>query len=129
MLNIARFCIDSGFESQMVYRWVREQHTPDVMAVDGRTSLGGMTVGQPSPVDVGHRRTQNQARNQGVAGRYREAEIGTLRALNLPKPEDGNLIRNGYLHPCRRFPSSAASSPRSTSSLNNKGYRIHQWEK
>lgn len=131
MLNIARFCIDSGFESQMVYRWVREQHTPDVMAVDGRTSLGGMTVGQPSPVDV------------DIAGRKIKRGIkvwpvdtGKLKSelygrLNLPKPEDGEPYPNGYLHLpqvseefCRQL-----TAEHLVTKLNNKGYRIHQWEK
>lgn len=131
MLNIARFCIDSGFESQMVYRWVREQHTPDVMAVDGRTSLGGMTVGQPSPVDV------------DIAGRKIKRGIkvwpvdtGKLKSelygrLNLPRPEDGETYPNGYLHLpqvseefCRQL-----TAEHLVTKLNNKGYRIHQWEK
>ena len=131
MLNIARFCIDSGFESQMVYRWVREQHTPDVMAVDGRTSLGGMTVGQPSPVDV------------DIAGRKIKRGIkvwpvdtGKLKSelygrLNLPRPEDGEPYPNGYLHLpqvseefCRQL-----TAEHLVTKLNNKGYRIHQWEK
>lgn len=132
MLNIARFCIDSGYESQMVYRWVREQHTPDVMAVDGRTHLGGMTIGQPSPVDV------------DIAGRKIKRGIkvwpvdtGKLKSelygrLNLPKPEEGQTdYPNGYLHLpqvseefCRQL-----TAEHLVTKVNNKGYRIHEWQK
>lgn len=131
MLNIARFCVDSGFESQMVYRWVREQHTPDVMAVDGRTSLGGMTVGQPSPVDVD---IAGRKIKRGI--RVWPVDTGKLKSelygrLNLPKPEDGEPYPNGYLHLpqvseefCRQL-----TAEHLVTKLNNKGYRIHQWEK
>lgn len=131
MLNIARFCIDSGYESQMVYRWVREQHTPDVMAVDGRTHLGGMTIGQPSPVDI------------DIAGRKIKRGIkvwpvdtGKLKSelygcLNLPRPEEGQEYQNGYFHLpqvseefCRQL-----TAEHLVTKVNNKGYRIHQWEK
>lgn len=132
MLNIARFCVDSGFESQMVYRWVREQHTPDVMAVDGRTSLGGMTVGQPSPVDVdiAGRKIKRGAKIWPVdTGKLKSELYGRL---NLPKPDDGSFdYQSGYLHLpqvsedfCRQL-----TAEYLVTKTNNRGYRISHWEK
>jgi phage terminase large subunit GpA-like protein len=99
-LTIARLAVDSGFNTQTVYNWVR-QHKPRAIATKG-TDRAGMLVGTPSKVDV------------AVGGKRIGTKllwpIGTPVAkselygwLKLPRPTDtaidaGSVYPPGYCH-------------------------------
>lgn len=97
-MSILRFGIDTGFETSAVYQWVRQQADPAVLAIDGRSSIGGMILGQPRHVDIN---LAGRVLKRGV--KIWPVDVSKLKhefygCLNLPRPEAGEPFPSGWVH-------------------------------
>lgn len=95
-LTIRMLAVDSGFNTQTVYSWVRRYPMNRVMAVKGQDQ-GGALIGSPTPVEVlidGKKRKRG-GRVWPVCGSIAKTELyGWLR---LRRGEDGSEPE-GYCH-------------------------------
>jgi phage terminase large subunit GpA-like protein len=95
-MPIRMLAVDSGFNTQTVYNWVRRYPMSRVIAVKGRDE-GGVLVGSPSPVDVSDRgrKLKRGTKVWPVVGAIAKSELyGWLRLEILP--ERGEPA--GYCH-------------------------------
>lgn len=97
MMQILLVAIDTGHATNDVYMFVRTQGA-EVMAVDGRSSVSGSIVGQPSMVDVdlNGRRIRRGVVLWPVDTTKLKYEL--YGRLNLPPSEDGQPMANGWIH-------------------------------
>jgi phage terminase large subunit GpA-like protein len=96
-MQILLTAVDTGHATNDVYAWVRTQGK-DVLAVDGRQSVSGAIVGQPSMVDVD---LQGRKIRRGVAiwpVDTTKLKYELYGRLNLPAPEDNQSYPTGWVH-------------------------------
>ncbi len=97
-IPILRFGIDSGFETQRVYDWVRKWPSDRVIALDGRDELL-MPIGIPKAVDVNSKDGRTIRRGlmiHPVGTSHLKTEF--YRWLRLDYPMDGQPFPGGYCH-------------------------------
>lgn len=97
-LGITQTAIDTGFNTQHCYAWVRRQIAGKVMAIKGRDA-GAAPLGKPSPVDVTIR---GKTISNGVLLWPVAVSLlkhSTYSLLRLAKPtEPGQPFPQGYCH-------------------------------
>jgi len=129
-MSIVRLAIDTGHETNRVYQWVRTQGS-ETLAVDGRSSLFGSIVGQPTSVDVD---ISGRKVRRGV--KLWPVDVSKLKhelygSLGLARPEGGDYPA-GWVHL-----SESVADPEflkqltaeQTVSRVAKGYRKVEWQK
>lgn len=96
-LQVAVMCIDSGFNTQHVYNFVRNQDQQRVRAVKGQDHLQ-MVFGKPTDVEVNFegRTIKNATRVWPVGSSLIKAEIYSWLKLNAAI--DGEIYPAGYCH-------------------------------
>lgn len=96
-LEVKRLYVDSGNQTQDVYRWVRQQVASRVTAIKG-SDRGSTPVSQPSPVDVNYRGKliRNGLMIRTVVGPTFKEEL--YAALKKPAPTEQQL-REGARYP------------------------------
>jgi len=97
MLPIKMLGIDSSFDTQWVYNWVRRYPANRVVALKGATGLHSI-VETPKAVDVNSRgdRIRRGLKVWRVGTDMAKSEI--MGFLRLPKPKDGEPYPPGYCH-------------------------------
>lgn len=98
LLPIRMMGIDTGYNTQTVYSWVRKQPPNRVAALKGQDGLATM-IGQPRPVDITDRgvRIKRGLRLWGVGVSLIKSELYGL--LNLDQPlKAGDPYPGGYCH-------------------------------
>jgi phage terminase large subunit GpA-like protein len=96
-MGIARLAIDSGFATQEVYAWARQQAPGRILVVKGYEQ-GSVPIGQPSTVDVNYagKRIANGMRVWPVSTSILKSELyGWLR---LDAPKEGEPVPGGFCH-------------------------------
>lgn len=129
-MSIVRLAIDTGHETNRVYQWVRTQGS-ETLAVDGRSSLFGSIVGQPTSVDVD---ISGRKVRRGV--KLWPVDVSKLKhelygSLGLARPE-GCEYPAGWVHL-----SESVADPEFCKQLTAeqtvsrfvKGYRKTEWQK
>lgn len=88
-LPLVRVCIDTGYNAQEVYRWVREHRVDQVLAVKG-DHLQPMIIGQPRAVEVtvGGKRLRRGVKLWPVGVSVAKSELYGWLRLKAPKPGD-----------------------------------------
>jgi phage terminase large subunit GpA-like protein len=97
-LQIRRIAVDSGFNTQFVYNWVRNQSPDRAMAVKGHDQLA-LLLGTPRAVDVdfGGRKMQQALQLWPVGVSIAKQELyGWLR--QPPPLEPGEALPYGFMH-------------------------------
>jgi phage terminase large subunit GpA-like protein len=127
---ISRLAIDSGFGTQYVYDWARQQGPGRVLVIKG-VDYAPAVVGLPTAVDVAG--TGKKLR-RGV--RVWPVSTGTLKSelygwLRLPAPLDGEPYPPGYCH----FPQMGdeffkqLTAEQLVTRVTKGGYRKQEWQK
>lgn len=95
--QIRMMSVDSGYNTQHVYNWVRKHPADRVRAVDGRDKLNTI-VGTPKDVDLNRQGTKlrNALKIWPVGVSLAKSELYSW--LKLDKPEDGKEYPKGYCH-------------------------------
>jgi phage terminase large subunit GpA-like protein len=129
-MSILRLGIDSGYCTNEVYTWVRQQGAGRVLALDPHGRETAAIVGQPSPVDVtvGGKKIKRGVKVWPVAvSRYKSEFYGLLR---LDKPE-GDTPTPGFCHypdmPLSFF--KQLTNEQLVQRTNNRGFRVSEWQK
>jgi len=102
-LSISMLAIDSGYNTQKVYNWVRKHPTSRVIAVKGKEELSRM-VAPSSRVDV---HSKGKVLRRGLVLWHvgnNIAKSDLYGALNLKKPTDTELEKSGYPSGYCHFP-------------------------
>lgn len=96
-LSIARFAIDSGFRTQEVYSWARQQGPGRVLVVKGQDH-GASAIGQPTAVDINYagKRIKRGCKVWPVATPMLKSELYGW--LNHDRPEANQSFPGGYCH-------------------------------
>ncbi len=96
---IERVGVDSGYATQEVYRWVRQQRPGLVLALDPRQN-GSAAIGLPSAVDVnyGGKRIRRGMKVWPVATSMLKSELYGWLKLDKPTEESGDPFPAGYCH-------------------------------
>jgi len=133
-LPIIRFAIDSGYATQEVYAWAREQGPGRVAVVKGHDG-GAAIVGTPSAVDVSYRgkKISRGIRVWPVNSSALKAELYGRLQLDSPTQEalaKGEKYPAGYCH----FPQMSEEFFRQLTAEHlitrkTKGYRKTEWHK
>ena len=130
-LPIARFAIDSGAETQMVYSWVRSQGPGKVLAVKG-ADHGVAIVGLPSAVDIttAGKKARRAAKVWPVNVSALKTELYGWLKLDMPTAESGEPFPPGFCH----FPQLGEEFFRQLTAEQLitrlvKGYRKSEWQK
>jgi phage terminase large subunit GpA-like protein len=129
-LQIQRLAIDSGFGTQHVYNWARQQAPGRVLVIKG-VEYAAAAVGLPTGVDVTH---IGKKLPRGV--RVWPISTGTLKGelygwLRLPAPLDGEPYPPGYCH----FPQvgdeffKQLTAEQLVTKVTKGGYRKQEWQK
>jgi len=129
-LSLMRLGIDSGYATNEVYRWARQQGSARVLPLDPHGRETAAIVGQPSPVDVtvGGRKIKRGIKVWPVAvSRYKSEFYGFLR---LDMPIDGEL-KPGYCHyPDMDIPFfKQLVAEELVSKTNRAGFHAAEWQK
>jgi phage terminase large subunit GpA-like protein len=98
-LGIARMAIDSGFATQEVYHWARQQGPGRVLVVKGYES-GSAPIGQPSAVEVTleGKKIKRGVKVWPVATGMLKSELYGWLKLERPTEESGEPYPPGYCH-------------------------------
>lgn len=96
-LPIQVTAIDSGYNTQAVYDFVRRYQPNRVIAIKGQ-STAALVIGQPSTVDVS---TQGRRLRRGV--KVWPVGVDLIKSelygwLKLPTPQDGESVPHGFRH-------------------------------
>jgi phage terminase large subunit GpA-like protein len=96
-LTISCMAVDSGFSSQDVYRYCRQHHPAEVMAIKGSDRLD-VPLSRPTRVDltVSGRNIANGATLRTVGSSKLKAEFYGW--LSMPLPEEGEDFPAGWCH-------------------------------
>jgi phage terminase large subunit GpA-like protein len=134
-LSIKRMAIDTGYETQAVYAWVRKIGSPEVLAVKGKETFDrSQPVSGPTQVDVkeGKRRViKKGVKLWTVAVSTFKAE--TYRWLRLHRAEvEGEPDPAGYIH----FPEQIDgeyfrqfTAEQLVTTKNRRGFTRYEWHK
>ncbi len=99
-LPIRMLAVDSGYNTQTVYSWVRKYSMGQVIAVKGRDE-GGILVGAPSPVEVTDRgrKLKRGGKVWPVCVSMAKSELyGWLRLEIRPNGDQAPIEPPGYCH-------------------------------
>jgi phage terminase large subunit GpA-like protein len=101
-LPILMMAVDSGYNTQHVYNWVRKHPITRVMATKGMDGLQ-MTLGMPTAVDVTTKgkKIKRGLRLWGIGSSVIKGELYSWLKLNTPTDEDlaaGKSYPHGYCH-------------------------------
>ncbi|MEN6532183.1 MAG: phage terminase large subunit family protein [Bryobacteraceae bacterium] len=129
-LSIVRMAVDTGFASNEVYQWARQQGAGRVMAVDGRQHLAAL-VAAPTQVDVtvSGRKIRHGAKLWPVDVSACKSELYGL--LGKERPAEGEPYPTGWVH----FPKDLDEeffrqlTAESLTTHVVKGYRKTEWIK
>lgn len=96
-LHLARYSIDTGHETNMVYSWVRKQGQVAI-AVKGYDNLTGVIVGHPSGVDI---HATGKRVKRGIL--VWPVDVSKLKSdlygrLSMERPPDGANFPSGWIH-------------------------------
>jgi phage terminase large subunit GpA-like protein len=96
-LSIVRMAVDSGYATQEVYRWARQQGSARVMVIKG-SDHGAALVSTPSQVDItiGGKKIKHGARVYSVNVSMCKSEWYGL--LGKDRPEAGEPYPPGWVH-------------------------------
>lgn len=130
-LQIRRMAIDSGYNTNTVYQYVRNWPANRVIAVDGRDSYQ-MIIGQPKSVEVTvqGKRKGRSVKLWPIGSSMAKTELYGWLKQEKPTDESGDDLPWGYCHfpqyPEQYFRGITAEEivPRLV-----KGFRRYQWEK
>lgn len=130
-LAIRAMAVDTGFETQHVYRWVRRQVVGRVFAIKGTDDQGALVLhAKAVEVKLDGKRVQRGLRVWSIGGPVAKHELYAW--LRLPKPtEAGDPHPPGYCH----FPEYGPEFFRQLTAeevvvhVNKRGYREFSWEK
>ena len=91
--------VDSGYATQQVYAWVRQQGPGRVLATKGYET-GSAPIGQPSAVDlmVSGKRSKLGVKVWPVATGMLKSELYGWLKLERPTAESGQPYSPGYVH-------------------------------
>lgn len=98
-LGIVRMAVDSGFATQQVYAWAREQGPGRVLVTKGYET-GSAPIGQPSAVEVtlDGRKIKRGVKVWPVATGMLKSELYGWLKLERPIAESGEPYPPGYCH-------------------------------
>lgn len=98
-MKIMRMCVDSGYETQSVYAWVRGKEPSLVTAIKG-VERGPVLVGNPSAVDISlnGKRVKNGMKFRPVVSGIGKMELYSYLRLSPPVKEEGETYQSGYVH-------------------------------
>jgi len=98
-LGIVRMAVDSGFATQQVYAWAREQGPGRVLVTKGYET-GSAPIGQPSAVEVtlDGRKIKRGVKVWPVATGMLKSELYGWLKLERPTAESGKPYPPGYCH-------------------------------
>ena len=96
-LQILRLAVDSGFNTQAVYRWARSQQSARVMVVHGDYRAAAL-LGNTSYVDRGPQGQRMRSGLQLWPVNSSIAKEELYRALHLAAPADGQKYPPNYCH-------------------------------
>ncbi|HEY1035557.1 MAG TPA: phage terminase large subunit family protein [Pseudoxanthomonas sp.] len=130
LARIRRMAIDSGYNTNTVYQYVRTQAANRVIAVDGRDSYQ-MIIGQPKAVEftVQGKRKGRSVKLWPIGSSLIKTELYGWLKQEKPTAESGEDLPFGYCHfpeyPEEYFKQLTAEEivPRLV-----KGFRRYQWE-
>ena len=129
-LSLVRMGVDSGFATQEVYAWARQQGSGRVLAMDGRSS-GAALLGAPAMVDVtiGGRKVKSGVRLWPVNVSMAKAEL--YGQLGRERPAEGEPFPPGWIHFPEDLPEEFFRQLTAEQLMTRlvRGYRVHQWEK
>jgi phage terminase large subunit GpA-like protein len=79
-MQIEHMGIDTGYEGNQVYNFVRQHRSGSrVVAVDGRSN--GELLAMPSLVDVTSKGPENQERLQALGRERLQVQVGTIQPI------------------------------------------------
>jgi phage terminase large subunit GpA-like protein len=126
--QIEKMAIDTGFNTQIVYNYIRNSRDSRLMAIKGLSS-GALMVGQPKYIDV---KNDGKTYRRGLA--FYPVAVSLIKEelysfLNLEKSVDGNTPR-GYCH----FPEYEAEyfkmlTAEQKKTISKRGVNVSVWEK
>jgi phage terminase large subunit GpA-like protein len=130
-LGLVRLAIDSGWATQEVYHWARQQGPGRVLVVKGY-DRGSAPIGQPSAVEVTVRGTKIKrgVKVWPVATGMLKSELYGWLKLERPTEESGEPYPAGYCHFCQmseEFFRQLTAEQLVTKLV--KGYRRAEWVK
>jgi phage terminase large subunit GpA-like protein len=101
-LGISRLAIDSGWATQEVYHWARQQGPGRVLVVKGY-DRGSAPIGQPAAVEVTVRgkKISRGIKVWPVATGMLKSELYGWLKLERPTEESGDTFPSGYCHICQ----------------------------
>lgn len=133
-LGIKVMAVDTGYNTQHVYNWVRKWPISKVMAVKG-FDQGPLLLGQPSAVDItiGGKRIRRGLKLWPVSTGVAKGELYAWLQLRAPTAEEmaaGKTFPGGYCH----FPQYGDEFFKQMTAEQLvvrivKGYRKYEWEK
>jgi phage terminase large subunit GpA-like protein len=129
---IDKIGIDSGFNTQEVYRWVRRQSPRRVFALKGNDNQS-VPLAQPKPVDIKFKKSARKIK-KGLL--LYSVGVNLLKTefygwLKIPQPLDSESVPHGYCH----FPEVYDEeyfkmlTAEEMVAKTVKGYRKYIWEK
>jgi len=97
-LQIRILCVDSGYNTQHVYNWVRKQPPDRVRAIKGSSDKQQTILGTLKDVDVNRdgSKLRRAVKVWTVGGNILKSELYGW--LKMDKPEDGQPFTPGYCH-------------------------------
>jgi len=126
--QIEKMAIDTGFNTQIVYNYIRNSRDSRLMAIKGMNS-GALMVGQPKYIDV---KNDGKTYRRGLA--FYPVAVSLIKEelysfLNLEKSVDGTTPR-GYCH----FPEYEAEyfkmlTAEQKKTISKRGVNVAVWEK
>lgn len=130
-IAIRALAVDTGFETQHVYRWVRRQGLGRVFAIKGTDDHGALVVNARSvEVKLDGKRVQRGLKVWGVGGPVAKHELyAWLRLLKPTEPDQP--FPPGYCHFPEYGPEyfQQLTAEEVVVHVNKRGYREFTWEK
>ena len=129
-LSIVRMAVDSGYATQDVYRWAKQQGPARVMVVKG-TDSGAALVTTPQQVEITQngKKIKHGARVHLVNVSMAKSELYGL--LAKERPADGDPYPSGWLHFAKDLDEEFFRQLTAEQIVSRvvKGYRKHEWIK
>jgi phage terminase large subunit GpA-like protein len=130
-LPIVRMAVDSGYATQQVYAWARQQGPGRVLVIKG-VEHGVTPIGQPTAVDVtaGGKRIRRGVKVWPVATGLLKSELYGWLKLDQPTAESGEPYPPGYVH-LPQLPEEYFKQLTAEQLVTRvvKGYRRQEWVK
>lgn len=130
-MRVRMLAIDTGYNTNTVYRWVHRQAVGRVIAIDGRDSYS-MIIGQPKAVEVNERgkRKSRAVKLWPVGISLVKSELYGWLKQEKPTVESGEDLPPGYCH----FPEYGEEYFKQLTAEEIvprlvRGFRRYQWEK